>query len=161
MDISSAIGKLRIHILVPEKLLSFTNVLIFFAKNLKSNSRLHFSRPYLLYFDAVECEAVKLARKNLVIRMWTTDDLENKEKEEFIAGGFGLCKLVDDEEVIDDLHNRGTTSVSDEEGPSIRFDTIEEQTKNIPGYGVIVKKDYVYIWLDFIVNGSKSGYILV
>ncbi|KAI3700383.1 hypothetical protein L2E82_45009 [Cichorium intybus] len=118
MDISSAIGKLRIHILVPEKLLSFTNVLIFFAKNLKSHSRLHFSRPYLLYCDAVKCEAVKLTRKIPVISMWTTDDLENREMEEIIYGGFGLGKVVEDEEE-----------------PSTRFNTIEEQTTSIEEYG--------------------------
>ncbi|KAI3677448.1 hypothetical protein L2E82_51661 [Cichorium intybus] len=46
--------------------------------------------------------------------MWTTDDLENREMEEIISGGFGLGKVVEDEE-----------------GPSTRFNTIEEQTTSI------------------------------
>ncbi|KAI3722650.1 hypothetical protein L2E82_33692 [Cichorium intybus] len=37
--------------------------------------------------------AVKLARKIPVINMWTTDDLENREMEEIISGGFGLGKV--------------------------------------------------------------------
>ncbi|KAI3516262.1 hypothetical protein L1887_15173 [Cichorium endivia] len=64
----------------------------------------------LLYCDAVKCEAVKLARKIPVISMCTTDDLENREMEEIISGGFGLGKVVEDGE-----------------GPSTRFNTIEEQ----------------------------------
>ncbi|KAI3674521.1 hypothetical protein L2E82_52202 [Cichorium intybus] len=50
--------------------------------------------------------------------MWTTDDLENREMEEIIYGGFGLGKVVEDEE-----------------GPSTRFNTIEEQTTSIEEYG--------------------------
>ncbi|KAI3680379.1 hypothetical protein L2E82_50365 [Cichorium intybus] len=72
----------------------------------------------LLYCDAVKCEAVKLTRKIPVISMWTTDDLENREMEEIISGGFGLGKVVEDEE-----------------GPSTRFNTIEEQTTSIEEYG--------------------------
>ncbi|KAI3680202.1 hypothetical protein L2E82_50587 [Cichorium intybus] len=71
----------------------------------------------LLYCDGVECEAVKLARKIPVITMWTTDDLENREMEEIIYGDFGFGKVAEDEE-----------------GPSIRFNTIEEQTTSIEEY---------------------------
>ncbi|KAI3781815.1 hypothetical protein L2E82_11841 [Cichorium intybus] len=73
---------------------------------------------WLLYCDAVKCEAVKLTRKIPVISMWTTDDLENREMEEIISGGFGLGKVVEDDE-----------------GPSTRFNTIEEQTTSIEEYG--------------------------
>ncbi|KAI3765259.1 hypothetical protein L2E82_15289 [Cichorium intybus] len=62
--------------------------------------------------------AVKLTRKIPVISMWTTDDLENREMEEIISGGFGLGKVVEDEE-----------------GPSTRYNTIEEQTTSIEEYG--------------------------
>ncbi|KAI3510597.1 hypothetical protein L1887_17717 [Cichorium endivia] len=81
------------------------------GNRLKSHMRLILK---LLYCDAVKCEAVKLARKIPVISMWTTDDLENREMEEIIYGGFGLGKVVEDEE-----------------GPSTRFNTIENRQQEL------------------------------